>query len=86
MATINSEGGIPHMPGWWLVRLTTTGTTDTYESPFHEVVAAVGNNESDSDGVGVAVETIPAAGRTQTITLTVGTSGDVVTLKIVGRK
>ena len=39
----------------------------------------VGNNESDIDGVGVAV-------LSQTITLTVGTAGDVVTLIIAGRK
>ena len=61
------------------VRLTTTATTDTYICPyFNSIDSAVGNNESDSDGVGVAVSG-------KTITLTVGTAGDVVTLLIAGK-
>jgi len=78
-ATVTSEEEIG-MPGTRLVRLTTTDTTDTYVCPyFAEIVAVIGNNESDIDGVGIGVSD-------QTITLTVGTSGDVVTLFIVGRK
>jgi len=73
-------------PGMHGVRLTTVATTDTYESPFADTVIAIGTNETDDDGVGIAVETVPAAGRTQTITITVGTVGDVVALLIVGRK
>lgn len=75
----------PNIPSIRIVRITTTATTDTYESPFADTVGAIANNESDTDGVGVAVEAIPALGRTQTITLTVGTLGDVVTLMIAGR-
>ena len=67
-------------PSMRTVRVTTTGTTSTYVCPhFTEIVACVGNNESDVDGVGIGVSGT-------TITITVGTSGDVVTLKIAGRK
>ncbi len=60
------------------VRLTTTATTDTYVCPYFSTIEAViANNESDTDGVGVAVSG-------STITLTVGTSGDVVTLLASG--
>ena len=86
MATVTSNFSELLPPGWHGVRLTTVSTTDTYEAPFHDVVAVIANNESDDDGVGVAVEAVPASGRTQTITLTVGTTGDVVSLIIVGRK
>lgn len=67
-------------PGTRTVRLTTTGTTSTYLCPyFAEIVSAIGNNETDDDGVGIGVSG-------QTITITVGTSADVVTLDITGRK
>ena len=66
--------------GLRIVRLTTTATTDTYVCPFFsEIVAVIGNNESDNDGVGIGVSD-------QTITLTVGTAGDVITLMIAGRE
>lgn len=66
--------------GLEIVRITTTSTTDTYQTKkFATIVAAVGNNESDDDGVGIGVSS-------QTVTVTVGTSGDVVTLMIAGRK
>lgn len=62
-----------------LVRLTTTATTDTWICPyFNVIVTAFANNESDSDGAGVAVSG-------KTITLTVGDAGDVVTLLVAGR-
>ena len=85
-ATITSDFSAILPPGIWGYRLTTTATTETFEAPCAEVVACVANNETDDDGVGVAVEAIPASGRTQTITLTVGNIADVVTLLIVGRK
>lgn len=67
------------LPGFVGVRLTTTATTDTYVCPyFNEIMAVVGNNESDNDGVGVGVNS-------KTITLTVDTAGDVITLLIAGR-
>ena len=60
------------------VRLTTTGTTSTYVCPFFSSIGSVvANNESDNDGVGIAVSG-------QTITIIVGTSGDVVDLIIAG--
>ena len=60
------------------IRLTTTGTTSTYVCPyFSSIEAVIANNESDNDGVGIGVSG-------QTITITVGTSGDVVGLKING--
>jgi hypothetical protein len=66
--------------GFEIVRLTTTGTTSTYQThKFATIIAAWANNESDDDGVGVAVDG-------QTVTITVGTSGDVVTLMLAGRK
>lgn len=65
-------------PGMILVRLTTTGTTSTYVCPyFGTIVAAIGNNESDNDGVGVGVSGT-------TITIIVGNAGDVVTLIVAG--
>lgn len=61
-----------------VVDVATTG--DTYLCPyFAEIVGVVANNKTDDDGVGVAVSG-------QTITLTVGSSGDDVTLFIWGRK
>jgi len=61
------------------VRLTTTGTTSTYVCPnFSDIGSVIANNESDNDGVGIAVSS-------QTITIIVGTSGDVVNLIISGR-
>jgi len=66
--------------GLEMVRLTTTATTDTYKTrKFATIITAIANNESDDDGVGVAVSS-------QTVTLTVGNAGDVVTLIIAGRK
>ena len=60
------------------IRLTTTGTTSTYVCPyFNTIETCIANNESDNDGVGIAVSG-------QTITITVGTAGDVVGLKIHG--
>ncbi len=62
-----------------LVRLTTVSTSDTWVCPyFEEIGAAIGNNESDNDGVGIGVSG-------KTITLTVGTGGDIVTLQVEGR-
>jgi len=62
-----------------VVRITTTGTTTTYACPyFDEIIACIGNNESDDDGVGIGVSG-------KTITITVATSTDVVTLQIAGR-
>lgn len=70
-----------------VVRLTTTATTDTYVCPyFRDIVGVVGNNESDKDGVGIAVAATGSSLGSQTITITVGTSGDVITLWICGRK
>ena len=66
-------------PGMAGVRLTTTGTTDTYKCPYFSTIeAVVGNNESENTGVGVKVDG-------KTITLTVGTLGNVVTLWIAGK-
>jgi len=66
------------------VRLTTTATTSTYNCPyFREIISCVGNNESDNDGVGVKVTAVSSTG-VQTITITVGTLGDVVTLIMAG--
>ena len=63
-----------------LVRITTTGTTTTYICPyFAEIVTCVGNNESDDDGVGIGFSG-------QTITITVASSTDVVSLSIIGRQ
>lgn len=80
LATVTEENTIG-MPGLRLVRLTTTGTTSTYLPTVGtgDVVGVIATNESDSDGVGIGVSG-------QTITITVGTSGDVVTLLIAGRK
>ena len=62
-----------------LVRITTLTTSDTWVCPyFEEIGVAIGNNESDNDGVGIGV-----SGRT--ITISVGTAGDVVTLQVEGR-
>ena len=67
-------------PGMAGVRLTTTGTTSTFVCHyFADIVACVANNETDNDGVGIAVSGT-------TITITVGDLGDVVTLFIAGRK
>ncbi len=80
--TIATERMPPTME---VIRLTTTGTTSTYVSPhFNRVEAVIANNESDNDGVGIAVSDFVANTPT-TITITVGTSGDVVTLMIVGQ-
>lgn len=66
-------------PGLAGVRLTTTGTTSTYACPyFDQIVAAVGNNESDKDGVDISWAN-------QVITIKVATAGDVVTLFVAGR-
>ena len=80
MAVTVTTNGTEVMPsGMVLVRLTTTATTDTYVCPyFSQIIAVVGNNESDTDGVGVGWTG-------QTITLTVADAGDVVTLLIAGR-
>ena len=61
------------------VRLTTGSASDTYECPyFAEVGAVIGNNESDNDGVSIAVSGTA-------ITIVPNTSGDVITLIICGR-
>jgi len=68
--------------GMVLVRVTMTGATSTYTCPyFHEIIACVGNNETDSDGVGVGVAAPTANG--VDITLTAGAT-DVITLVIAG--
>ena len=75
--TEDNEGFSPSMR---TVRLTQTGTTSTYVCPyFAELVAIVGNNETDNDGVAVSWSG-------QTITITTVGATDVVTLYIVGRK
>ena len=80
--TISNERLPPTM---YSIRLTTTGTTSNYVCPvFNRIESVVGNNESDNDGVGIAVSAFSANNPT-TITITVGTSGDVVTLMIVGQ-
>ena len=62
-----------------LVRITTLSTSDTRVCPyFKEIGAAIGNNESDTDGVGIGVSGT-------TITLSVGDAGDIVTLQVEGR-
>ncbi len=72
-------------PGLFGVRLTTTATTDTYVvTAFNRVEAVIANNESDNDGVGIAVSAFSANNPT-TITITVGTAGDIVTLMISGQ-
>ena len=77
--TVTSDYEGPY-PGIRTVRITCTGATTTYLCPhFAEIVAVVGNNETNAGGVGVGVSS-------QTITLTpVGTT-DVITLIIAGRK
>lgn len=78
-ATVTSDWDGLH-PSIRIIRLTQTGTTSTYLCPyFAEIVACVGNNESDDDGVGIGVSG-------QTITITTAGATDVVTLWIVGRK
>lgn len=78
-ATVKAEDA-NLLKGFEIVRLTTTSTTCTYQTKkFATIVGAWANNESDDDGVGVAVSS-------QTVTLTVGTSGDIVTLMLAGRK
>ncbi len=70
------------VPGFDVVRVTTTGTTSTYLFPragSGEIVGVIANNESDDDGVGIGVSG-------QTITITVGTNGDIVTLMVFYRK
>uniref|UniRef100_A0A6M3L8J4 Uncharacterized protein n=1 Tax=viral metagenome TaxID=1070528 RepID=A0A6M3L8J4_9ZZZZ len=80
MAATITEDDDGFAPSTRVVRLTTDAITSTYVCPhFAEIVSVVGNNESGDDGVGVGVDGV-------TITLTVGTAGDVVTLFIVGRK
>ena len=67
-------------PSSKLIRIATTAGTNTYLcNYFAEIVGVVANNESDDDGVGIAVSG-------QTITITVNTATDVVTLLIFGRK
>lgn len=79
-AATELENSTERLPaGFVSIRLTTTGTTSTYACPyFDQIVAAVGNNESDKDGVDISWEN-------QVITIKVATSGDVVTLFIAGR-
>jgi len=74
--TTNSTELLPS--GLVCVRLTTTTTSDTWICPyFHEIGVCIGNNESDNDGVGVAVSG-------QTITIIAGAT-DVISLLISGR-
>lgn len=80
MASVTElENSTETVPGTEVsIRLTTTGTTSTYVCPyFSSIESVIANNESDNDGVGIGVSG-------QTITITVGTSGDVVGLKIDG--
>jgi len=70
---------VTNIPGLAIVRLTTTATTCTWTCPyFSTIVAAIGNNESDNDGVSVAVDGTK-------ITIKVTTLGDIVTLQVAGR-
>jgi len=79
VATVTERYDDPHL-GLERVRLTTGATTDTYQSKqFSSITEAFAVNESDDDGVGVAVSS-------QTVTLTVGTAGDVVDLILAGKK
>ena len=79
MATVLSDDD-GFAPSTRVVRITTGDITTEYVCPhFAEIVAVVANNESDDDGVGIAVSGV-------TITITTGTLADVVTLFIVGRK
>lgn len=78
VATITTIGTEIMPPNTALVRLTTVATTDTYVCPyFSKIEACIGNNESATSGVGVGVSG-------NTITLTVGVIGHVVTLFIAG--
>ena len=75
--TTNATELLP--PGLVCVRLTTTSTSDTWVCPyFQDIVACIGNNETDNDGVGIGV-----SGKTITIKPTSGT--DVISLLIAGR-
>lgn len=68
------------IPGIEIVKLTTGSTSDTYQSKkFAEIVGAWATNTSDDDGVAVSWSGT-------TVTIGVGTSGDVVYLMIAGRK
>ena len=80
-ATITADFTESLPPGLAGVKLTQTGTTSTYICPyFHHIVAVVGNNFTDKDGVAVSW-----SNTTKLITIvTVGTT-DVVTLLIAGR-
>jgi hypothetical protein len=66
-------------PGLIGVRLTTTSTSDTWTCPyFAEIIAAIGNNETDNDGVSVSW-----SGKVITVKPT--TAADVITLIVAGR-
>ena len=66
-------------PGIVCVDLTTTTTSDTWVCPyFQEIIAVIGNNQSDNDGVGIGVST-------RTITVKPTTAGDIISLLIMGR-
>ncbi len=65
-------------PGLVCVRLTCTTTSETWQCPYFEtIVAVIGNNETDNDGVGIGI-----SGKTITIKPTTGT--DVISLLIMG--
>ena len=67
------------VPGLAVVRLTATSTSETWVCPyFEEIIAVVGNNESDNDGVSVSWSG-------KTITIAPPTSTDIITLMIAGR-
>ena len=79
LATIKGAD-VSKIPGLEIVRLTTTGTTSTFQTKkFAEIVAVFATNESDDDGVAISWSG-------QTVTIVVSTSGDVVCLMVAGRK
>lgn len=78
-ATITEEIDV-QIPGIEIVKLTTTGTTSTFQSrKFAEIVGCWGTNTSDDDGVALSWSGT-------TVTIVVGTSADVIYLMIAGRK